>query len=84
MVLYRSGIKVINVGLGPTPMIYFATQQTSSHAGMMITGSHNPPTFNGIKMVLGGRPFYGNDIQSLGVRVKNGEYCEWTRCHGGD
>lgn len=72
--LIQSGIKVINVGLGPTPMIYFATQQTSSHAGMMITGSHNPPTFNGIKMVLGGRPFYGNDIQSLGVRVKNGEY----------
>ena len=73
-VLIQSGIKVINVGLGPTPMIYFATHQTSSHAGMMITGSHNPPTFNGIKMVLGGRPFFGKDIQSLGVRVENGEY----------
>ena len=72
--LSSTGVGVINVGMGPTPMLYFATHETNSQAGMMITGSHNPPNFNGIKMMLGQKSFYGKAIQSLGIKVKNGDF----------
>ena len=62
--LLSTGVSVINVGLGPTPMLDFATYETGSQAGMMITGSHNPPNFNGIKMVLGGESLYGAQYQN--------------------
>ena len=72
--LLSSGVHVINTGLGPSPMLYFATFETCSQGGMMITGSHNPPNYNGIKLMQEGKPFYGRAIQSLGTRVRNREF----------
>jgi phosphomannomutase len=74
--LIASGVDVINVGLGPTPMLYFTTHELETDGGMMITGSHNPPDYNGIKMVLGGKPFFGADIQELGKIVERGDFTE--------
>jgi phosphomannomutase len=63
--ILSKGIDVTDVGLGPTPMLYFAVQQLNLDAGIMITGSHNPPDDNGFKITLSDRPFFGNDIQRL-------------------
>ena len=71
--LVESGMAVTRIGLGPTPMLYFATHHLGTDAGAMITGSHNPPEYNGLKMVAGGKSFYGADIQELGRRVAAGE-----------
>jgi len=70
------GLKVYRVGRGPTPMLYLSTYMLETDGGMMITGSHNPPTHNGIKMMLGGKSFYGMAIQELGAIAKNGTYAE--------
>lgn len=67
-----SGLDVIRIGRGPTPMLYFATHHLEADAGAMITGSHNPPEYNGIKMVYQGKSFWGPDIQELGQRVAAG------------
>ena len=64
--LAASGVAVSRVGLGPTPMLYFATHALGTDAGVMITGSHNPPDYNGIKLVEGGKPFFADDIRLLG------------------
>ncbi len=71
--LRAGGADVLRVGLGPTPMLYFATHLLEADGGVMITGSHNPPEYNGIKMVLGGASFYGAAIQDLGRRVQAGD-----------
>lgn len=71
--LAGAGADVIRVGLGPTPMLYFATKHYGADGGMMITGSHNPPEYNGIKMTMLGRPFFGDDIRELGSLAANGE-----------
>ena len=60
-----SGLNVIDVGLGPTPMLYFATKTLKAVGGIMVTGSHNPPDHNGFKFVFQGQPFYGDAIASL-------------------
>jgi len=72
--LVSSGVLVHRIGLGPTPMLYFATHHLGAGGGMMITGSHNPPEYNGIKMVLAGKSFYGEAIQTLGRMVAAGDY----------
>ncbi len=72
--LTAAGADVRLIGRGPTPMLYFATYHLDVDAGMMITGSHNPPDHNGIKMVLGHKPFHGADIQALGVRAGTGRF----------
>ncbi|WP_299439976.1 phosphoglucomutase/phosphomannomutase PgmG [uncultured Rhodospira sp.] len=64
--LASTGLEVRRVGLGPTPMLYFAVRHTGAAAGIMVTGSHNPPDHNGFKMLLDKRPFYGTDIALLG------------------
>jgi phosphomannomutase len=58
---------VVRIGRGPTPMLYFAAATLGVDAGIMITGSHNPPDHNGFKLVLGGKAFYGSAIQKLGA-----------------
>ena len=60
-----SGADVTDIGLGPTPMLYFAAKTLGATGGMMVTGSHNPPDHNGFKFVLQNRAFYGADIQAL-------------------
>ena len=63
--LRDSGAKVINIGMGPTPMTYFAHYHLNADAAIMVTGSHNPSEYNGFKMVLNKHSFYAEDIQSL-------------------
>jgi len=74
--LTGSGVDVVRVGLGPTPMLYFAEAVLEVDGGIMITGSHNPADYNGFKMVLGGRPFYGEAIQQLGRSALDGDWDE--------
>ena len=72
-----AGCDAVRVGLGPTPMLYYA--EASDHdidGGIQITGSHNPPNYNGFKMVFQGRPFFGKDIQELGRRSAAGEWSD--------
>jgi len=70
--LVDGGMTVIDIGLGPTPMLYFADQHHQTDGAIQVTGSHNPPTHNGFKMVLGHKPFFGNDITELGRRLAAG------------
>lgn len=63
--LAESGVDVIRIGRGPTPMLYFAAATLEVEGGLMVTGSHNPPDHNGFKMVLQGKPFFGDAIQHL-------------------
>jgi phosphomannomutase len=64
--LTAQGAEVVRVGRGPTPMLYYAAATLGVDAGIMVTGSHNPPSHNGFKMVLAGKPFYAEQIQELG------------------
>jgi len=72
--LTAAGAKVVRTGLGPTPMLYFATNIIACDGGMMVTGSHNPSDQNGLKMVVQGHSFFGADIQALGKRVAEGRF----------
>ncbi len=65
--LVDAGCHVLDIGVGPTPMLYFADVALSCAGAIQVTGSHNPPTHNGFKMVRAHRPFYGADIQQLGT-----------------
>ncbi|MGE4063380.1 MAG: phosphoglucomutase/phosphomannomutase PgmG [Rhodospirillaceae bacterium] len=67
------GIDVERIGRGPTPMLYFATVERGADGGIMVTGSHNPPTHNGFKMMLNKKPFFGADIKKLGEMAVRGE-----------
>jgi len=72
--LTKSGIDVVRIGCGPTPMLYFAGATLGVDAALMITGSHNPSEYNGIKMTIGGKSFYGEDIQKLGEIAATGAF----------
>lgn len=72
--LNASGVTVLRIGLGPTPMLYFAAQTLAVDGGIMVTGSHNPSAYNGFKMVLGKASFFGEDIQALGRCAAAGDY----------
>lgn len=63
--LAACGLVVERIGLGPTPMLYYADAVNGTDGAVMLTGSHNPADYNGMKIVLGGKPFYGDDIQDL-------------------
>lgn len=66
----KSGTNVVNLGMVATPMVYFAAHHLSNHCGVMVTGSHNPPDYNGLKMVLAGETLANESIQSLRHRVE--------------
>ncbi|MCA0201090.1 MAG: phosphomannomutase/phosphoglucomutase [Proteobacteria bacterium] len=70
------GVEVERVGRGPTPMLYFATVERGADGGIMVTGSHNPPTHNGFKMMLNKKPFFGADIKKLGEMAGRGDVDE--------
>jgi len=60
-----AGVDVIDIGMVPTPVVYFATVLTGCGSGVAVTGSHNPPEYNGLKMMLGGGTLYGDAIRGL-------------------
>ena len=69
------GVDVVAIGMGPTPMLYYAEQELHGVAGgIEITGSHNPADYNGFKFVKGGRPFFGADILALGTMAAAGDW----------
>jgi len=72
--LTAAGADVLRIGMGPTPMLYFAVHERGADGGMMVTGSHNPPAYNGVKMMLGGLPFFGEDIAWLAQTVAEGAF----------
>ena len=71
--LKASGMAVLRVGRGPTPLLYFAATTLETDGAVMVTGSHNPPDYNGFKMMLGRRAFFGADIQVLGSMAAAGD-----------
>ena len=71
--LRASGAKVLRIGRGPTPMLYFAAATGKTDGAVMVTGSHNPPDYNGFKMMLGRKPFYGAQIRALGAQAAAGD-----------
>ena len=72
--LRSTGLKVISVGLGPTPMLYYAAKELHTDAGLMVTGSHNPADYNGFKMLLAKGPVYGEAILDLGRLATEGKH----------
>jgi phosphomannomutase len=71
--LVASGIDAIRVGRGPTPLLYYAATRLRTAGGIMVTGSHNPPNYNGFKMMLGGKPFFGQQIRDIGDMAASGD-----------
>src|SRR5690606_16337881 len=69
-----AGVNVIDVGTVPTPLLYYAAARFDTDGGLQITGSHNPPEYNGFKMIVGGRAIYGEAIQRLRSRIEAGTY----------
>lgn len=74
--LKETGVRVISVGLGPTPMLYFSVKHLNADAGIMVTGSHNPPDYNGFKMTLNKYPVFGETIQKIGKISASGALIE--------
>jgi phosphomannomutase len=74
--LTEGGLDVVRVGMGPSPMLYFATHELDVDGGIQVTGSHNPADYNGFKLLLKGRSVFGEQIQALGRRAADGEWSE--------
>src|SRR3954465_4038779 len=73
------GVDVMLIGMGPSPMLYFATPYLDVDGGIQVTGSHNPADYNGFKLLLKGRSVFGEEIQGIGKRSASGH---WTTGHG--
>ena len=71
--LKASGMAVTRVGRGPTPMLYYTATTKGTDGAVMVTGSHNPPNYNGFKMMLGKKPFFGPKIKELGTLAASGD-----------
>ncbi|HEX5464670.1 MAG TPA: phosphomannomutase/phosphoglucomutase [Burkholderiales bacterium] len=69
----KAGADVIDVGMVTTPMLYFATHHLGTLSGAMVTGSHNPPDYNGLKMMIAGETLSGDAIRKLGERCERGD-----------
>jgi phosphomannomutase/phosphoglucomutase len=74
--LQATGVDVIDVGRVATPMLYFATHHLNTGSGVMVTGSHNPPDYNGLKMMLAGETLAGDAIQGLRERIEAGDFAD--------
>lgn len=74
--LNDSGIHAVRIGMGATPMLYYAEATQNVDGGIQITGSHNPANYNGFKMVFQHAPFFGADIQKLGTMAAAGDWDE--------
>jgi phosphomannomutase/phosphoglucomutase len=69
-----TGVDVIDIGCVPTPLSYFAAYELGTESCVSVTGSHNPPEYNGLKMVLGGQTLYGDMIQALRRRITSADF----------
>src|SRR6476659_9034923 len=74
--LTDGGIDVVLTGMGPSPMLYFATYYLDVDGGIQVTGSHNPADYNGFKLLLKGRSVFGTEIQGIGTRAAAGDWSE--------
>ena len=74
--LTESGMNVMQIGMGPSPMLYFATHYLDVDGGIQVTGSHNPADYNGFKLLLKGRSVFGAEIQEIGQRAASGHWHE--------
>ncbi|MDH4134609.1 MAG: phosphomannomutase/phosphoglucomutase, partial [Gammaproteobacteria bacterium] len=74
--LSQAGCDVIDIGMVPTPVVYFATYHLATHTGIAVTGSHNPPDYNGLKIVIAGETLSGEAIQKLRTRVLEKRFTE--------
>ena len=72
--LTEGGLDVIQIGMGPSPMLYFATHYLDVDGGIQVTGSHNPSNYNGFKMLLKGGSVFGAEIQAIGERSARGDW----------
>jgi len=72
--IMAAGIDVIDIGLCATPMLYFSIRHLKADGGVMVTGSHNPPEFNGFKICIGPDTIYGQEIQQLKIIMENSAY----------
>ena len=72
--LMSAGARVVRIGLGPTPMLYFAVHRFGADAGVMVSGSHNPPDYNGFKLLTASGAFHGDDIRKLGRIAARGAF----------
>ena len=79
--LKSTGLEVIRVGRGPTPMLYYAAYELGADGGVMVTGSHNPPNYNGFKFVLQNKAFFGDQILEIGRLAEAGN---WEQGAGSD
>src|SRR6476620_6035961 len=77
--LTEGGIDAVLIGMGPSPMLYFATHYLDVDGGIQVTGSHNPADYNGFKLLLKGRSVFGQEIQGIGARAARGD---WTSGQG--
>jgi phosphomannomutase / phosphoglucomutase len=76
--MLSTGIDIIDIGLCATPMLYFAIRHFGTDGGIMVTGSHNPPDFNGFKICIGPDTIYGEEIQRLRQIIENGAFASGT------
>src|SRR3954468_8959947 len=74
--LTEGGVDAVLTGMGPSPMLYFATHFLDVDGGIQVTGSHNPADYNGFKLLLKGRSVFGAEIQEIGRRAAAGD---WTQ-----
>ena len=72
--LQSAGVDAHKIGECPTPQLYYATHTLKMGGGIMVTGSHNPPNYNGFKMMLGTKPFFGSDIKDMAKIAATGDY----------
>lgn len=79
--ILSSGISVVNISTVPTPVLYYALHKLDVSGGVMITGSHNPPEYNGLKMCIGKEGLYGDRIKELAEIIRDGNFMTPT-CHG--
>ena len=72
--ILSTGCHVIDIGMVPTPVLYFATHHLKCPSGVMITGSHNPPEYNGLKIMIGGEALYGEGIQAVHKLIEANDF----------
>ncbi len=72
--MVAAGADAIDIGMAPTPVTYFAAHYLGCGSCVAVTGSHNPPDYNGLKIVVGGNTLYGDDIQEIRKRIESGSF----------